>query len=110
MAVSLYHQGGNIDRARLRQLTGEPEPARPPRPRKPVRDWLLDWIDDAADLREQLDSLPGVLWHLADAWARRAEPNVRLVHSGQLRRGPRTAHPGRNSPLPRPGGRPGRAA
>ena len=27
MAVSLYHQGDNIDRARLRQLTGQPEPA-----------------------------------------------------------------------------------
>ena len=24
MAVSLYHQGDNIDRARLRQLTGQP--------------------------------------------------------------------------------------
>jgi aryl sulfotransferase len=28
MAVSLYHQGDNIDRARMRELTGQPEPAR----------------------------------------------------------------------------------
>ena len=27
MAVSLYHQGANIDRALMRQLTGQPEPA-----------------------------------------------------------------------------------
>ncbi len=85
MAVSLYHQGDNIDRARMRRLTGQPEPAGPPRPRKPVREWLLDWIDDDADPREQLDSLPGVMWHLAGAWARRAWPNVRLVHYDRLR-------------------------
>ena len=38
MAVSLYHQGGNIDRARVRQLTGRPGPAGPPPPRKPLHD------------------------------------------------------------------------
>ena len=27
-----------------------------------------------------MDSLPGVMWHLSDAWARRGEPNVVLVH------------------------------
>jgi aryl sulfotransferase len=51
-AVSLCHQGGNIDRALMRQLTGQPEPAGPPRPRKPARDWLLDWINEDADPRE----------------------------------------------------------
>lgn len=30
MAVSLYHQGENLDRRRLRQLLGQPEPQRPP--------------------------------------------------------------------------------
>ena len=29
MAVSLYHQGSNIDHERLRRLTGQPEPATP---------------------------------------------------------------------------------
>ena len=41
-----------------------------------------------------LDVLPGVMWHLWDAWARRAEPNILLVHyddliadlDGQMRR------------------------
>ena len=93
MAVSLYHQGDNIDRARVRQLTGQPEPAGPPRSRPPLHDWLLGWIADDADPREQLDSLPGVMWHLSDAWSRRHRPNVRLVRyedlladlAGQLR-------------------------
>jgi aryl sulfotransferase len=84
VAVSLYHQGGNIDRARVRQLTGQPEPAEPPGPRAPLRDWLLAWIAADDDPRESLDSLPGLIWHLSDAWSRRSEPNVRLVHYGNL--------------------------
>lgn len=31
-----------------------------------------------------MDSLPGVMWHLSDAWARRDEPNVVLVHYDDL--------------------------
>lgn len=84
MAVSLYHQGANIDRARVRQLTGRPPPATPPPPRPPLREWLLRWIDDAADPRQEMDSLPGTLHHLSDAWARRSEPNVVLVHYADL--------------------------
>jgi aryl sulfotransferase len=84
MAVSLYHQGGNIDHARVRQLTGQPDPAGPPRPRKPLHDWLLSWIAGDDDPRERLDSLPGVMWHLSDAWARRGQPNVLLVHYDNL--------------------------
>ena len=84
MAVSLYHQGDNIDRARLRQLTeGVPEPTTPPL-RQPLHEWLLEWIANDADPREYLDSLPGVMWHLSDAWARRNEPNVLLVHYDNL--------------------------
>jgi aryl sulfotransferase len=85
MAVSLYHQGDNIDRARLRELTGateteEPQPARPP-----VRDWLLRWIDRDVTPVESLDSLPGVVHHVADAWSRReTRPNVILVHYSDL--------------------------
>ena len=84
MAVSLYHQGDNIDRARVSQLTGQPEPAGPPRPRTPLHDWLLRWIADDDDPREQPDSLPGLMWHLSDAWSRRGEPNVLLVHYDNL--------------------------
>jgi len=84
MAVSLYHQGANIDRARLRQLTGQPEPVDPPQPRPPLREWLLSWIDWEGDPRRQLDSLPGVIRHTTDAWARRHEPNIVLVHYDDL--------------------------
>ena len=31
-----------------------------------------------------MDSLPGVMWHLSDAWARRGAPNVVLVHYDDL--------------------------
>jgi hypothetical protein len=94
MAVSLYHQSDNIDRVRWRQMTGQPEPAGPRPPRKPLHDWLMAWITDDDDPREAADSLPGVMWHLSDAWTRRAEPNVLLVHyddlladlDGQMRR------------------------
>src|SRR5579859_1390826 len=77
-AVSLYHQGDNINRSRLAELTGagpeQPGPDRPPRP--PVRDWLLDWVDRDDSPAEQLDSLPGIMWHISDAWARRADPGL----------------------------------
>lgn len=81
-AVSLYHQGANLHRERVRP------------PRLPLAEWLRGWIDGDADPRAALDSLPGVLWHLSDAWARRAAPNVALVHyddlmddlQGQMRR------------------------
>jgi aryl sulfotransferase len=93
-AVSLYHQGDNLDRAKIRALTGAPEPAGPPPPRKPLHDWLLSYISgDAAPWivsshpREDLDSLPGLMWHLSDAWARRHEANVLLVHYDDLSAG-----------------------
>jgi hypothetical protein len=84
MAVSLYHQGNNIDRERVRELTGRPEPAKPQPPRPPVRDWLLRWIGRDSDPRQDMDGLPGVLWHLSDAWARRDQPNIVLVHYADL--------------------------
>ncbi len=94
MAVSLYHQGGNIDHARVRELAGQPEPAGPPRPRPPLHDWLVRWIAGDDDPRQYPDSLPGVMWHLSGAWSRRGEPNVLLVRyedmsaglEGQMRR------------------------
>jgi aryl sulfotransferase len=89
-AVSLYHQGD--DRDRMRHLTGGQ--ARPPAPRPPVHEWLATWIDRDTEPREDLDGLPGVLWHLSDTWCRRNKPNVMLVHyddlskdlEGQMRR------------------------
>jgi aryl sulfotransferase len=83
-AVSLYHQGDNLNRGRIRQLTGQPESTAPAAPRSSLHEWLLAWIDGRARPEDELDSLPGVLWHLSDAWARRAERNVVLVHYDDL--------------------------
>jgi aryl sulfotransferase len=83
-AVSLYHQGNNLDRGRMRELLGTPAPAGPAPPRPTVHEWLTAWIESAARPEDDLDSLPGVLWHLSDAWARRGEPNVVLVHYDDL--------------------------
>lgn len=85
MAVSLYHQGNNIDREKVRELTGAAEPAEPAKPRPPLREWLLRWIDSDADPRKEMDSLPGVMWHLSDAWRRRGQSNVVLERYEDLR-------------------------
>lgn len=82
-AVSLYHQAANIDRDRLRRLTGTGQSATAGS-RPLLREWLAAWIDHDAEPREELDSLPGVLWHLSDAWARRTVDNVELVHYADL--------------------------
>ena len=84
MAVSLYHQGGNIDRARLRELTGGPAPAGPPPPRPDLHTWLRAWTERETTPAEAMDSLVGVLHHVTDAWARRDAGNVVLVHYADL--------------------------
>jgi aryl sulfotransferase len=83
-AVSLYFHSANIDRVRLAELTGAPPPAAPPAPRPPLHDWLVGWVDWDPQPREFLDSLPGTMLHLGDAWARRDEPNVVLMHYDDL--------------------------
>ena len=91
-AVSLHHQRANLDRARIAELTGGRQPgptAPPPAPSTAAgdaRQWLRDWIDWSGRPADRLDSLPGVLWHLSDAWARRAADNVVLVHFDDLLR------------------------
>jgi aryl sulfotransferase len=84
MAVSLYHQGDNIDRERMRELTGSPAPASPPKSRPQVRDWLHGWVERDVSPVDWPDSLPGVLHHISDAWARRSAGNVVLVHYADL--------------------------
>lgn len=78
-AISLYHQGDNLDRERLLRLM--PQRGHPAPPSRPtLRDWLAAWIRREAEPAEDLDSLAGVMWHLTDAWRRRNEANVILVH------------------------------
>jgi hypothetical protein len=76
IAVSLYHQGSNINRDRMRELTGQnkldEDRQRPSRP--PLHDWLVKWIQAQNEPGEDLDSLNGVMWHMSDAWGRRTSP------------------------------------
>jgi aryl sulfotransferase len=77
MFVSLRH---HLD-------TYYPPGPRPPwqaGPAEPMRDSLLRWVAGAYEAGAYPESLPGVMWHLADAWARRGAPNVVLVHYDDL--------------------------
>jgi hypothetical protein len=82
-AVSMYHHGKNLDRERIAALTGNEAPASVAA-RPPLLDWLRAWIEADPCPQDALDSLPGVCWHVADAWARRDAPNVVLVHYADL--------------------------
>ncbi len=82
VAVSYFHHLANIDHVRWAELSGgdvhqTPEHTLPE---------LLDlWIDGRSDPFEgALDSLPGNVHHIADAWARRGEVDVVLVHYDEL--------------------------
>jgi len=80
-AVSLYHQGANLDRRRIAELAGT-EPATSER--AGLDAFLDEWIDWAGEPGERLDSLVGVMWHLSDAWQRRDERNVHLCRYEEL--------------------------
>lgn len=81
-AVSLSHHGSNIDRTRLAELTGSPATSSSDRPDLDM--WLSDWVRAERKPVDSLDSLQGVMWHLSDAWQRRHQPNVTLVHFSDL--------------------------
>lgn len=85
-AVSLYHQGDNLNRDLMRRLSGQPEPDGPPPPRPSLHDWLVDWVARESTPQEDLDSIRGYFWHLSDAWQRRGESNIVLVHYDDLLR------------------------
>ena len=80
-AVSLYHQGSNLDRERLAELSGSPTSISG---RAPLEEWLAAWVDEVADPRARLDSLDGVLHHLTDAWGRRGDDDVVLLRYADL--------------------------
>ena len=83
-AVSLWHQGANLDRVRIARLTGDEPPEEPSRPRTPLPTWLRQWAAADADPTESLDSVDGVLHHYADAWQRRTDTQVVLAHFSDL--------------------------
>jgi hypothetical protein len=84
MAVSLYYHSANLNRERIGELIGRDDPPTKSPQRPPLHQWLVDWIEQETDPRESLDSLPGVLWHLTDAWNRRTTQDVILVHYDDL--------------------------
>jgi aryl sulfotransferase len=84
MAVSMYHHGMNLDHAKIRRLAGHAPATGPSRKRPPLHEWLVSWIDRDSSPREQPEHLPGVMWHLSGAWARRPQGNVVLVHYQDL--------------------------
>ena len=83
MAVSLYHHYANLDLPRIAELEGRPSPG-PAAFAPALHEWLLSWIAEECDPRQRPDSLPGAMRHVSDAWSRRAEPNVVLVHYHDL--------------------------
>lgn len=80
VAVSMSHHRANLDGSVLARLFAVAGPTqegtRPPRPSDP-RLRVLQWIDQ--DLRE-------TVWHLADAWSRRDDSQVVLLHYADLSR------------------------
>jgi len=82
-AVSLYHQSHNINRMRVAELARNPDLAEPKK-LLPLNDWLHNWIKSDIEAQVELDSFNGVFHHLTDAWSRKDESNVVLVHYADL--------------------------
>ena len=82
-AVSLYHQSHNTNRQRIAELTGNPKLAQPKK-LPPLDEWLLSWIESDAIAQDDLESFNGVFHHLTDAWSRKDESNIVLVHYADL--------------------------
>ena len=82
LAVSLYHQGDNLDRERIAALTGQPYAG--PAERPPLEEWLRRWTLRETDPMTSMDSLQGVVHHAADAARRRDDRQVLLVRYEEL--------------------------
>jgi hypothetical protein len=80
-AISYYHQRNNIAAIHASQRGGPPAADVPP---EPPHEWLMRWIGADTPPQVRRDSLAGLLWHLSDAWARRDQPNVALMHYEDL--------------------------
>ena len=83
MAVSLYHQGSTSTGPGSGGWPGSPSRRAAASAAAAAR--LADRLDPRGHTpRQQMDSLPGVLWHLTGAWARRGQPNIVLAHYDDL--------------------------
>ncbi len=82
-AVSLYHHDRNLDRDKMRELSGI-DAAGPRRSHASATEWLAEWVRGDQPPADDLDGLRGVFWHLSDAWDRRHGANVVLVHYEDL--------------------------
>jgi hypothetical protein len=84
-AVSLYHHAANLNRKRISELIGRDDSGtKSPERTPPLHQWLIEWLEQEVDPRDSLESLPGVLWHLTDAWHRQSTQDVVLVHYDDL--------------------------
>lgn len=81
-AAISFHSHISKVASRSEQFSG---PGPQPRARPSPHDWLLQWItmDTALHIPPEY-LLPGMLKHLTEAWRRRGEPNVILLHYEEL--------------------------
>jgi len=90
IAVSLRHQGANLDRAVIARLLHDsvPESGSQQLATRAAteREGLLRWMNSDDSPRENLDTLRGLVWQSERVWSRRHEPNVVLLHYGDLSR------------------------
>jgi hypothetical protein len=88
VAVSLRHQGKNLDRDVIRRLLDEPGESETGSTSLAAttdeRAGLLRWMDNDEPVQENLDTLRGLVWQTSRAWQRREERNVFLVHYSDL--------------------------
>ena len=81
VGISLYHHARNLDRERIAELSGASSGAAPS---GPLDAWLRDWVAADPPVEEQLDTLPGLVHHSRDAFARVRSVDVVMVHYDHL--------------------------
>jgi hypothetical protein len=85
VAVSLHHHRANLDpEAALRALNAPVPLADVPPPATDVRETLLQWMNDESSPLEDPYTLRALIAHQRQAWARRNDPNVVLLHYADL--------------------------
>jgi aryl sulfotransferase len=84
--ISLYYQNDNFAYGGRRPLGGPPEPDRhqPPTPREWLIRKLINYEASRSVDESNRTELTDIMLHLSDAWARRGEPNVALLHYEDL--------------------------